>query len=107
MSDEDNQSLDGDAKSLIGAINDGRSRTVVVDFHSGGNNGVVISIEESKKIIAVHAHQVVSGEFMPVGDIGVGYHSEGVVATENEAKVFNSGGMGIPMRAIIHYDYIR
>jgi hypothetical protein len=107
LTDDENSELKV-GKSLVGAINEvGKNRADVLDFVSGGNTGTLISIEEGKRITAIHAHQRLSGENatqLPVGEIAIGYHSDGVVENPNEARIFNIGESGISMRAIIYYD---
>lgn len=83
-------------------------RVEVVDFKSGGPEGVVVRIRDVEnpktKIFYVEVQRRVTGAFSTgVGEIGVGYMGQDPNVDENlEFAVYNTGEAGIEMRAIIY-----
>lgn len=72
-----------------------------VDFETGGMNGVTVKVENIENIICVFVQR--KGKIdKDLGETSIGYFSEeGEATAPNEFIFYNSGYMGIKMRAIV------
>jgi hypothetical protein len=76
-----------------------------VDFDSSGPVGMVVKVNGAAEVWAVlSVHRRAAGK-IPVGNLGevsIGYHGEDGLADEaNEFVVYNGGGAGLPLRAVV------
>jgi len=104
ISDDENPDLKTESNSLVGAINElSTNRIEIVDFETNGIIGTVVEIPSNLEVMAVTAHQrVVTSLKKNIGEIAIGYSQDGEVKDANKFKVFNSGDIGISMRAVVH-----
>jgi formyltetrahydrofolate synthetase len=88
----------------VGAINElSTNRIEIADFETNGPAGTVVEIPSNLEVMAVTAHQmVVTSLKKNIGEIAIGYSQDGKVKDTNKFKVFNSGDIGISMRAVVH-----
>ena len=80
----------------------GGRRAEVIDFESGGNDGVVL--KASGRVMSVEVHQKGKPgiDEYAVGDIGIGYFGDDDnVDEEKEFVVYNLGAEGVPLRALV------
>ena len=71
----------------------------IVDFTTGGNNGIALKVSSKAAFAQVCR---ISGSKGNLGEISMGYYGkDGKVADENSFVVYNTGDSGIPMRAIV------
>jgi len=81
-------------------------KTEMVDFQSGGPDGVVLKVSGKVRFVQVQQRWDSKANFelaeIRVGDVGIGYFGENDdVDSEREFVVYNTGGEGLPMRALV------
>jgi hypothetical protein len=106
---EDDDIREFPAAAFAGAVAELAGRRIeIVDFVSGGPEGVVLRVPPSEnpkaRIFYAHVQRVVKGSFEgQVGEVGVGYMGEDSNVDENlEFAVYNTGVAGIEMKAVVY-----